>query len=66
MIHEIEEIDYMFGTPLACTRLHELRLKNNSLHGSYGTSQPEVGVRSASEKTPIQLARARLTLCMHM
>jgi len=47
MIHEIEEIDDMSGTPLACTRLHELRLKNNSLRGSYGTSQPEVGVAAA-------------------
>ena len=44
MIHEIEEIDDMSGTPLACTRLHELRNKNNSLRGSYGTSQPKVGV----------------------
>ena len=44
MIHEIEEIDHMSGTPLACTRLHELRNKNNSLRGSYGTSQPKVGV----------------------
>ena len=25
MINEIEEIDDMSGTPLACTRLHELR-----------------------------------------
>ena len=44
MIHEVEEIDHMSGTPLACTRLHELRNKNNSLRGSYGTSQPKVGV----------------------
>ena len=44
MIHEIEEIDDMSGTPLACTRLHELRIKNDSLRGSYGTSQLEVGV----------------------
>jgi len=47
MIHEIEEIDYMSGTPLACTQLHELRNKNNSLRGSYGTSQPKVGVAAA-------------------
>ena len=47
MIHEIEEIDNMSGTPLACTRLHELRIKNDSLRGSYGTSQPEVGVAAA-------------------
>ena len=37
----------MSGTPLACTRLHELRNKNNSLRGSYGTSQPKVGVAAA-------------------
>ena len=47
MIHEIEEIFHMSGTPLACTRLHELRLKNNCRRGSYGTSQPEVGVAAA-------------------
>lgn len=47
MIHEIEEIDNMSWTPLACTRLHELRIKNDSLRGSYGTSQPEVGVAAA-------------------
>jgi len=47
MIHEVEEIDDMSGTPLACTRLHELRIKTDSLRGSYGTSQPEVGVAAA-------------------
>jgi len=47
MIHEIEEIDDMSGTTLACTRLHELRNKNNSLRGSYGTSQTKVGVAAA-------------------
>ena len=47
MIHEIEEIDYMSETPLASTRLHELRIKNKSLRGSYVTSQPEVGVAAA-------------------
>jgi len=47
MIHEIEEIFHMSRTPLACTRLHELRLKNICRRGSYGTSQPEVGVAAA-------------------
>jgi len=47
MIHEIEEIDHLSATPLASTRLHELRLKNISLRGSYGGSQSAVGVAAA-------------------
>jgi len=47
MIHAIDKIAQMSATPLASTRLHELRLKSSSLRGSYGASQSAAGVAAA-------------------